>query len=628
MPRPGRTASWNWPRPADRYVGVSETPKSQRSSWQRTHTCGDLTRANQGQQVVLNGWIENHRHHGQLIFVDLRDRYGVTQIVVDQETQEMAPGLFDLVRRLGQEDVLSVRGRVRERGQNVNKNRSTGEIEVLALEVTVLTEAEPPPFEVLDDAEANEELRMQYRYLDLRRRPLQEALVKRARFVTAIRNFLQGQRFIDIETPILTKSSPEGARDYLVPSRVHPGKFYALPQSPQIWKQLCMVAGLDRYYQIARCFRDEDLRADRQPEFTQIDLEMSFVEEHDVLDVVEAMVVHGMKEGFGVDLPQPFPRFDFAEAIARYGSDKPDLRFGMLLTDCTELARKSAFGVFSGAVAGGGIVKGLCAKGAAEKYSRKGIDELTAFAQTYGAKGMAWAKVTDKGLEGSIAKFYAGEAGQELIAHMGAAPGDLLVFVADSSKVVHKALGELRLKLGSALGLRDPKVFRCCWVLNFPMFEYNEDKQRWQFAHNPFSAPLDWDVQDFAVDTEKHRSRAYDFVMNGWELGSGSIRIHRPALQAKVFSFLGIDEATQRANFGYVLDAYKYGAPPHGGIALGVDRLVALALGREGIRDVIAFPKTATAYDLLSEAPSFVSDEQMHELQIASTAKKDTAGGA
>ncbi len=604
---------------------MSETPKSQRSSWQRTHTCGDLTTANLDQEVVLNGWIENHRHHGQLIFVDLRDRYGVTQIVVDQETAGMAEGLFDLVRRLGQEDVLSVRGRVRARGQNVNKNRSTGEIELLALAVTVFSEAEPPPFEVLDAVEANEELRMQYRYLDLRRRPLQEALVKRARFVTAIRNYLQEQRFVDIETPILTKSSPEGARDYLVPSRVHPGKFYALPQSPQIWKQLCMVAGLDRYYQIARCFRDEDLRADRQPEFTQIDLEMSFVEEHDVLDMVEGMVVHGMREGFGVELPQPFPRFDFAQAMALYGSDKPDLRFEMLLIDCTELAAKSAFKVFSGAVEAGGIVKGLCAKGAAEKFSRKGIDELTAFVQQFGAKGLAWAKITDKGVEGSIARFYEGDAGKELIAHMGAQPGDLLLFGADQAKIVHKALGEVRLKVGSALGLRDPRQFRCCWVLNFPMFEWNEDKQRWQFAHNPFSAPVDWDVQDFTAEPAKHRSRAYDFVMNGWELGSGSIRIHRPALQAKVFDFLGITAEQQRANFGYVLDAYRYGAPPHGGIALGVDRFVALALGREGIRDVIAFPKTSTAFDLLSEAPSHVSDEQLAELQISSTAPKDEA---
>ena len=572
--------------------------------------------------MVLNGWVENNRHHGQLVFVDLRDRYGVTQLVVDQATAGMAPGTFELIRRLGAEDVLSVRGRVRPRGEgNVNKNRTTGEVEVLVLSITVLSEAETPPFEILDKAEANEELRMQYRYLDLRRRPLQEAMIKRARFVTAIRTFLHHNRFLDIETPILTKSTPEGARDYLVPSRVHPGKWFALPQSPQIFKQLCMVAGLDRYYQIARCFRDEDLRADRQPEFTQIDLEMSFVEEHDVLDVVEAMFVHGMKEGFGIDVPQPFPRFDFFEAMEKYGCDKPDLRFGMTLIDCVELAKKSDFKVFRSATDAGGIVKGLCAEGAAEKFSRKGIDELTAFVAQFGAKGLAWAKVTAAGLEGSIAKFYEGDKGKELIAHMGGKPGDLLLFVADQKKVVHKALGDLRLKLGTMLGLRDPKVFRCCWVLNFPMFEWNEEKARWQFAHNPFSAPVDWSIDDFTVDTDQIRSRAYDFVMNGWELGSGSIRIHKPELQAKVFAFLGISPEQQRANFGFLLDAYKYGGPPHGGIALGVDRIVTLALGREGIRDVIAFPKTAMAFDLMAEAPSVVADEQLKELSVMNTKK-------
>jgi aspartyl-tRNA synthetase len=595
----------------------------QRAPWQRTHTCGDLTIAQRDQEVVLDGWIENHRHHGQLVFVDLRDRYGVTQVVVDSETAGMQPGTFDTVRRLGAEDVIAVRGKVRARdADKVNKNRSTGEIELVALQVTVLSEAETPPFEILDKVEANEELRMQYRYLDLRRRPLQEAMIKRARFVTAVRTFLAGQKFIDLETPILTKSTPEGARDYLVPSRVHPGRFFALPQSPQIFKQLCMVAGLDRYYQIARCFRDEDLRADRQPEFTQIDLEMSFVEEHDVLDVVEAMFVHSMKEGFGIDIPQPFPRFDFKDAMEQYGCDKPDLRFGMKLVDCTELAKKSDFKVFAGAVATGGIVKGICATGAAEKYSRKGIDELTAFVTQLGAKGLAWAKVTPAGLEGSIAKFYEGDKGKELVAHLGGKPGDLLLFVADQKRVVHKALGDLRLKVGGQLGLRDPAVFRCCWVLNFPMFEWNDEKARWQFAHNPFSAPVDWDIQDFGVDTENIRSRAYDFVMNGWELGSGSIRIHRTELQARVFEFLGISKEHQRANFGFLLDAYKYGGPPHGGIALGVDRIVALALGREGIRDVIAFPKTATAFDLMAQAPGDVSPEQMAELQILSTAKK------
>jgi aspartyl-tRNA synthetase len=594
-----------------------------RSPWQRTHTCGDLNAAHDGREVVLNGWIENHRHHGQLIFLDLRDRYGVTQVVVDQETKGADAQTFEVVKRLGAEDVVSVRGRVRKRdADKVNKNRSTGEIELVALSVTVLSEAETPPFEILDKAEANEELRMQYRYLDLRRRPLQEALQKRARFVTAIRNYLQENRFIDIETPILTKSTPEGARDYLVPSRVHPGKFFALPQSPQIFKQLCMVGGLDRYYQIARCFRDEDLRADRQPEFTQIDIEMSFVEEHDVLDLVEGMVVHGMREGFGIELPQPFPRFDYFEAMEKYGCDKPDLRFGMTLIDCTEHAKTSDFKVFSGAVATGGIVKGICAEGAAEKFSRKGIDELTAFVTGLGAKGLAWAKVTANGVEGSIAKFYEGDKGKALCAHMGAKPGDLLLFVADQKRVVHKALGDLRLKVGSILGLRDSKVFRCCWVLNFPMFEWNDEKGRWQFAHNPFSAPVDWNISDFSKDTENIRSRAYDFVMNGWELGSGSIRIHRTELQARVFEFLGISKEHQRANFGFLLDAYKYGGPPHGGIALGVDRIVTLALGREGIRDVIAFPKTATAFDLMAEAPGTASPEQMAELQIASTAKK------
>jgi len=596
---------------------------SQRSPWQRTHTCGELTAAHDGQEVVLNGWIENHRDHGQVLFLDLRDRYGVTQIVADQDAGSADKDVFATLQRLGGEDVISVRGRVRRRAADkVNKNRDTGEIELLALSVTILSEAETPPFEILDKAEANEELRMQYRYLDLRRRPLQEALTKRAKFVTAIRNFLQDNRFLDIETPILTKSTPEGARDYLVPSRVHGGKFFALPQSPQIFKQLCMVAGLDRYYQIARCFRDEDLRADRQPEFTQIDMEMCFVEEHDVLDIVEAMVIRGFKEGFGIDLPQPFPRFDYKESMEKYGCDKPDLRFGMTLIDCTEHAKTSDFKVFSGAVATGGIVKGICAEGAADKFSRKGIDELTAFVTGLGAKGLAWAKVTQNGIEGSIAKFYEGDKGKALIAHMGAKAGDLLLFVADSRRVVHKALGDLRLKVGGILGLRDPKVFRCCWVLNFPMFEWNDEKGRWQFAHNPFSAPVDWNIKDFSVDTENIRSRAYDFVMNGWELGSGSIRIHRTELQARVFEFLGISKEQQQANFGFLLNAYRYGGPPHGGIALGVDRLVTLALGREGIRDVIAFPKTAAAYDLMADAPGSVSAEQMAELSILSTAKK------
>lgn len=595
---------------------------TERASWQRTHTCGELRLSDEGEVVVLNGWIENHRDHGQVVFVDVRDRYGVTQVTAHGENEGIVDGALALLQRLGAEDVVSIRGKVRRReGELANKDRATGDVELLVQEVVVLNESEPPPFEVLDEVEANEELRMRYRYLDLRRRPLQEAMIKRSRFTTAVRTYLQDNGFVDIETPILTNSTPEGARDYLVPSRVHPGKFYALPQSPQVLKQICMIAGVDRYYQIARCFRDEDLRADRQPEFTQVDLEMSFVEEDDVLDLVERTVVHAFREGFGVELPTPFPRMSFEEALDRFGSDKPDLRFGMELVDLSAHAADSAFKVFSGAVAAGGVVKGLCAKGAAEGYSRKKIDALTKHAQEYGAKGLAWAKVAagadgDARVEGSIAKFYEGEAGQELIRLMGAAPGDLLLFGADAAKVVHRALGEVRLKLGTELGLRDPQTFACCWVLNFPMFEWNEDHQRWQYAHNPFSAPVDWDNTDFEQDPESHRSRAYDFVMNGWELGSGSIRIHRPELQKKVFNFLGISEEEQQRNFGYMLEAYKYGGPPHGGIALGLDRMVALALGREGIRDVIAFPKTAMAVDLMSQAPSAVTQAQLDELKI------------
>ena len=592
------------------------------ASWQRTHTCGELTAAHADSAVVLNGWIENRRDHGALVFIDLRDRYGVTQVVFDQEKAGASAELVEQARRLGAEDVISITGKVAPRAPDkVNKNRSTGEIEVQGTGLTVLSEAETPPFEILDKPEANEELRMQYRYLDIRRRPLARALELRGKFLTSVRNFFAGHRFVEVETPILTKSTPEGARDYLVPSRVHPGTFFALPQSPQIFKQLLMVAGMDRYFQIARCFRDEDLRADRQPEFTQIDVEMSFVEENDVLDMIEAMLIQSFREGFGIELPHPFPRFDYADALAQYGNDKPDLRFEMKLVDISALAAKSDFKVFVDAIGRGGTVRGLCAKGAGERFSRKDIDGLTALVGEYGAKGLAWAKVGADGLSGSIAKFFAAEKGAELCQAMGAEAGDVIFFVADQERVTLKALSELRLRLGTVLGLRDPKVFKFAWVTNFPMFEWNEDKARWQFAHNPFSAPVDWNIGDFEVDTTKHRSRAYDIVMNGWELGSGSIRIHRPELQKRVFQFLGISEEQQRTNFGFMLDAYQYGAPPHGGIALGVDRLVTLALGLDSIRDAIAFPKTATAADIMADAPSPASPEQLAELHLIAQRK-------
>ncbi len=594
------------------------------ASWQRTHTCGELSVADVGRTVTLNGWIENHRHHGSLLFIDLRDRYGLTQVVFDGERADAA-GLLERASRLGAEDVISVTGEVARRAPDkINPKRITGAIEVFASGLEVLNEAETPPFEVLDEPEAGEELRMRWRYLDIRRRPLARALEQRAAFVTAVRNFLAQHDFVDVETPILTKSTPEGARDYLVPSRVHPGRFFALPQSPQIFKQLLMVGGMDRYYQIARCFRDEDLRADRQPEFTQIDLEMSFVEEEGVYDIVEGMLVHAFAEGFGVEVPRPFPRLDYADAMRRFGSDKPDLRFAMELVDISALAARSEFKVFRGAVEAGGLVKGLCVQGAGDRFSRKEIDELTAFVGEFGARGLAWAKVQPDGLAGSIAKFFTGAAATELTQHLDAKPGDLLLFVADQERVVHRALGELRVKLGSLLGLRDPKEFRFAWVTNFPLFEWNPDRQRWDSSHHPFTAPVDWNLPDYAANTAQIRSRAYDIVLNGWELGSGSIRIHRRDVQERIFSFLGISPDEQRRKFGFLLDAFRFGAPPHGGIALGVDRIVTLALGAPSIRDVIAFPKTASATDLLCDAPSDVAAEQLAELHIslAATARQ------
>lgn len=591
------------------------------ANWQRTHTCGELGKNDEGSDITLNGWVENHRDHGGILFIDLRDRYGVTQVVVDPDDSS---AFYELARGVRAETVLAVDGKVAARdAANVNPNRATGAIEVHATNISILSPAETPPFEILDKVEANEELRMRYRYLDLRRAPMARTLEKRARFVTAIRNYLLDNQFLDIETPILTKSTPEGARDYLVPSRVNPGLFYALPQSPQIFKQLLMVAGLDRYYQIARCFRDEDLRADRQPEFTQVDIEMSFVEETQVLDLVEGMMVHGLKEGFGIEVKTPFPRLTYQDAMRRYGSDKPDTRFAMELIDVSALAGKSEFKVFAGAIENGGVVQGLCVKGQAEHYSRKAIDNLTKFVGDYGARGLAWAKITAEGVTGSISKFYRDDAGAELIAAMGAEPGDLLLFVADRKSVALRALGELRVKLGTDLGMRDPKDFQLCWVMNFPMFVKDEESGRWDCSHHPFTAPTDWDLDDYSKDTEAIESRAYDLCMNGWELGSGSIRIHRRDVQERVFDFLGISAEEQQAKFGFLLDAFRYGAPPHGGIALGVDRIVTLAVGSDSIRDVIAFPKTARATDPMCDAPSAVVAEQLADLHIISRPPQD-----
>ncbi|MEO0481283.1 MAG: aspartate--tRNA ligase [Planctomycetota bacterium] len=590
------------------------------ADWRRTHDCGALRSEHLGQEVVLCGWVENRRHHGALIFIDLRDRYGLTQVTVQED---LGADLFEACKRLGAEDVVSIAGSVRLREQP-NPDRATGEVEVVAESLEILSESEPPPFEILDDVEANEELRLRYRYLDLRRRPMQEAMIKRSQFVTAIRVSLAEQGFLDIETPILTKSTPEGARDYLVPSRVHPGQFYALPQSPQIFKQLCMVSGLDRYYQIARCFRDEDLRADRQPEFTQIDLEMSFCEEDDVLNVVEVALTVAFEAAFGAKLETPFERMSYVESMRRFGNDKPDLRFGIEIQDLSEMASTSEFGVFKGAVDKGGVVRALCVPSGSENFSRKDIEKgLGAKAQELGAKGLAWCKVDGDGsLAGPVARFYEGEAGEGLKSQLGAKPGDLVLFAADSERTVCKVLSEIRLMIGDKLGLRTKGEFRFAWIMNFPMFDQDEETGAWTSSHHPFTAPVDWDLTDYSQDTANIQSRAYDLVMNGWELGSGSIRIHQQDVQKRVFEFLGIGEEEQQAKFGFLLDAFKYGPPPHGGIALGVDRLVTLALGAESIRDVIAFPKTARASDLMCEAPSPVAQQQLHELSIDSLAKE------
>ncbi|MAE75765.1 MAG: aspartate--tRNA ligase [Planctomycetes bacterium] len=588
------------------------------ASWKRTHTCGELTVGNDGQAVTLCGWVANRRDHGGIFFIDLRDRYGITQVTVDPGFEGTSPELLTTAGNLKAEDVVSVTGTVKNRdAAQINPNRDTGAIEVFARKIEVLAGADTPPFEILDKSDTSVELRMKYRYLDMRRAPVREALELRSRFILALRNSLVRQEFIEVETPILTKATPEGARDYLVPSRVHPDSFYALPQSPQIFKQLCMVAGLDRYFQIARCFRDEDLRADRQPEFTQLDLEMSFVEEDDVVAVMEQAVAAAFKECLNVEVSLPFPRIDYREAMERYGLDKPDLRFGIELIDVAEQAKDSGFKVFTGALEAGGRVKALCVPGAAE-WSRKKIDGLADVAQEYGGKGLAWAKVGDGELTGSVAKFFPGEAATALCEQCGAEAGDLLLFAADREAVVHRVLGELRNHVARELGLVDPNVFRFAWVMHFPLFEWSDERQRFEPSHHPFTAPLDWDV-DFNEDTGSIQSRAYDMVLNGWELGSGSVRIHRRDVQERLFAYLGLGEEEVQEKFGFLLEAFRYGAPPHAGFAVGLDRLVTLALGKESIRDVIAFPKTTSATCLLTGAPSAVQPEQLAELRIRRT---------
>ncbi|MFS0861684.1 aspartate--tRNA ligase [Fredinandcohnia sp. 179-A 10B2 NHS] len=581
----------------------------------RTYYCGEVTEQVIGEKVTLKGWVQKRRDLGGLIFIDLRDRTGIVQIVFNPDVSKEALEIAESIRN---EFVLDVQGTVvaREEG-TINNNLATGKIEIKVESVAILNAAKTPPFTISDQTDVSEDVRLKYRYLDLRRQEMFETFKMRHNVTKAIRNYLDGEGFLDIETPILTKSTPEGARDYLVPSRVHPGEFYALPQSPQIFKQLLMVGGFDRYYQIARCFRDEDLRADRQPEFTQIDIETSFMSQEDIISMTEQMMKKVMKDVKGQDIDLPLPRLSYDEAMSRYGSDKPDTRFEMELVDISELVKESGFKVFSSAVETGGQVKAINAKGAAEKYSRKDIDALTEFVNRYGAKGLAWLKVEQNELKGPIAKFFSAEEQTVLRTVLEATAGDLLLFVADKKNVVADALGALRSKLGKELDLIDTAKFNFLWVTDWPLLEYGEEEGRYYAAHHPFTMPAREDLELLDSNPAAVKAQAYDLVLNGYELGGGSLRIFERDIQEKMFKVLGFTEEEAREQFGFLMEAFEYGTPPHGGIALGLDRLVMLLAGRSNLRDTIAFPKTASASDLLTDAPGEVSKAQLNDLHLS-----------